>query len=102
MRAMIMSCAVVILSGCTGIAEQQRAQQDAWDAMTPTQQMVELERRRVAIEQQRANTEQIEAGLRMMQNAQPTFAPPQPAPASPMHCTSQQRYYGGPIETVCN
>lgn len=89
MRTMIMLC--VLLSGCSAMAEQQRAQQDSWDAMTPGQQMVQLERQRVAIEQQRANTEQIQAGLRMMQSAQP---------APRLNCISQQ--VGQLVQTTCN
>lgn len=111
MRVMIMSCVLMILSGCAAIAEQQRA--TGWEAMTSEQQMIELERRRVAIEQQRANTEQIESGLRMMQSAQPQFAPMPstfqtqfqsvaPIPASKtLWCNSYPSGFGS-VQTVCN
>lgn len=102
----------LLLSGCAAIADQQRAQQAAWDAMTPEQQMVELERRRVAIEQQRANNEQIAAGLAIMKSSQPQFVPIQPtpfqsapfqpiSPPKPVICNSYPDGSGGAM-TICN
>ena len=49
------------------------------------------EERLIAIEQQRANTEQIEAGLRMMRTGQPSL---------PTTCITRQ--VGQTLQTTCN
>lgn len=70
MRTLV-ACLVIVLSGCAGMAEraaqQQAAEQELLAQMTPEQRAFYLlEKQRIAIEQQRANTEQIHAGLAAM------------------------------------
>lgn len=102
-------CLMLLLSGCATL-DQQKSQQAAWDAMTPQQQMVELERRRVEIDQQRANNEQIATGLATMKSTQPMFVYPDPVtgvqrlapiPQKPPTCTNLPAQDGSPV-TVCN
>lgn len=71
MKKIVLIALMLALTGCAAMAEraeqQQAAEQELLAQLTPEQRAAYfLEKQRLAIEQQRANTAQIHAGLEAM------------------------------------